>query len=505
MTWRSRVNARVLMMAAVFVVAFAARLIPVRRGGGLRGYGPYDDSVYFASATGWVHGRWPYRDFLLLQPPGIVVGLAPFALLGRWLGDSVGLAVGRLAWMALGGLTAAGLVMLLWSISRVGAVASGLFFAFFWPAVMVGIVTDLEGLQNFLLVATLLLLNPFSLRSAPPPARRTAALLAGVALGLAWSIKIWELAPAAVIAGWLAYARRPRDLRWFGFGLLGAVSAVCLPFFLVAPRQMWAMVVADQLGRPWHSGWAKRLVYITGTTHLLPTDRIGPGLVLVLATVVIVVAVALRRPATRMVALLYLAIVGVLVVSPPTYVHYGAFTAPPLALLVGITVGEVGGLLRRLRPAAMRRTARGLGVAGLVVVLVALAYTSTSSRALHPRPTGRLAAIAARQPGCVTYDQPSQALSLDLVSRNLDRGCPLVVDLGAKSHWAHLQSSPHGRPTHAQRIALRYLRSGSASLLYRYPPGHHGHGGINIVGNWTLLARSHRLRLVKPVTAGTGP
>lgn len=506
MTWRTMLSSRALPLAVVvFGVGFVARLLPVYRGGGLRGYGSYDDSVYFASAVGWVHGRWPYRDFLLLQPPGLVVALAPFAALGHWLGDSGGLAVARLAWMALGGLIAVGLLVMVWNLDRVAAVVSGLFVGVFWPSVMVGSVTDLEGLQNALLVAGLLLLRPFTTRADGVVLRRATLLIAGIALGLAWSIKIWELVPIAVITGWLAYTYGRRALSWFSVGVLGAVTAVCLPFFLVAPGQMWAEVVADQLGRPWHHNLARRLVFITGTTHQLPSGRFTVGLALVLAAVVLLVVLALRRPATRMVAVLYLATVGVLMVTPPTYVHYGAFTAPPLALLLGLAVREVNRLIRRLRPAAVRQAAHGLAVAALAVVVGGVAYTSMSSTTLNPRPTGRLAKAAAGVPGCITYDEPSQALSLDLVSRDLDRGCPFIVDLGAVSHWAKLRPGRHPRPTHSQKIALHYLRSGSASLLYRYPPGRHGQDRINIVGHWTLLASAHRLRLVQPAPAGSTP
>ena len=51
-------------------------------------------------------GRVPYKDFLLLHPPGVMVVLAPFAELGRLTSDSFGMTVARLAVMALGALTA---------------------------------------------------------------------------------------------------------------------------------------------------------------------------------------------------------------------------------------------------------------------------------------------------------------------------------------------------------------------------------------------------------------
>jgi hypothetical protein len=60
-----------LWAIALGAIAFAVRLIPVLRGGGLFGFGNYDDGVYYAAATGLVHGRLPYQDFLLLHPPGM--------------------------------------------------------------------------------------------------------------------------------------------------------------------------------------------------------------------------------------------------------------------------------------------------------------------------------------------------------------------------------------------------------------------------------------------------
>src|SRR3954470_10523976 len=90
---------RLVIAGAGFVLTFLVRLTPMLRGGGLAGYGSYDDAVYYASAVGLVHGRLPYRDFLLLQPPGIVVALAPFAALGRIIGETAGFSVSRLGWM----------------------------------------------------------------------------------------------------------------------------------------------------------------------------------------------------------------------------------------------------------------------------------------------------------------------------------------------------------------------------------------------------------------------
>ena len=110
-----------LWAIALAAIAFAFRLVPVLRGGGLLGLGNYDDGVYYAAATGLVHGRLPYHDFLLLHPPGMPLLLAPFALGAQLTSDSYGFAAARLAWMLLGAVNA----LLIWRILRpIGLVAA---------------------------------------------------------------------------------------------------------------------------------------------------------------------------------------------------------------------------------------------------------------------------------------------------------------------------------------------------------------------------------------------
>ena len=113
----------------VAVVALVARLAPVLRGGGLTGVLAYDDGVYYSASDSLLSGRVPYRDYLLLHPPGITLVLAPFAALGRLVGDSEGMAAARVAFMLVGALSA----VLVWRIAsrvspRAGLLA-GLFYA----------------------------------------------------------------------------------------------------------------------------------------------------------------------------------------------------------------------------------------------------------------------------------------------------------------------------------------------------------------------------------------
>jgi alpha-1,2-mannosyltransferase len=88
--------------AVIALLAFACRLVPVLRGGGLFGVDTYDPSVYYSAAVGLFSGRMPYRDFLLLHPPGILLALQPFAALGAAVGDPIAMASARFAFMLLG-------------------------------------------------------------------------------------------------------------------------------------------------------------------------------------------------------------------------------------------------------------------------------------------------------------------------------------------------------------------------------------------------------------------
>jgi alpha-1,2-mannosyltransferase len=91
----------------VAALAFALRLSAVLHGGGPKGFfGRYDDGVYYSGAVALLSGRMPYRDFVLLHPPGVLLASAPFAEIGRLTHDSTGLASARVAWMGIGALIA---------------------------------------------------------------------------------------------------------------------------------------------------------------------------------------------------------------------------------------------------------------------------------------------------------------------------------------------------------------------------------------------------------------
>ncbi|MBO0776681.1 MAG: hypothetical protein J2P34_10220, partial [Actinobacteria bacterium] len=81
--WRNPIT---LAIAVTTVLALALRAYQLSRPGYLMGVIEYDDGTDFGSAIRLVNGALPYRDFIIVQPPGITLLMAPIALAGKALG-----------------------------------------------------------------------------------------------------------------------------------------------------------------------------------------------------------------------------------------------------------------------------------------------------------------------------------------------------------------------------------------------------------------------------------
>src|SRR5436305_9090670 len=134
-----------------FGVAGAARLSVIAHGGGLRSAFGYDAPVYFAASDAFVHGRLPYRDFVLLHPPGIMLALTPFAALTKVLTDQAAFAVADLSFAVVGAVCA----VLVVRVGRrlgfgTGALIGGLAYAAWWGSIEAEYLVRLEPLGNLL-------------------------------------------------------------------------------------------------------------------------------------------------------------------------------------------------------------------------------------------------------------------------------------------------------------------------------------------------------------------
>src|SRR5215472_2702892 len=83
------------VIIATTLLALGLRLYDLSRPGYLLGISEYDDGTDFGSAIRLVHGALPYRDFIMVQPPGITLIMFPVALITKGMGTITGMAVAR--------------------------------------------------------------------------------------------------------------------------------------------------------------------------------------------------------------------------------------------------------------------------------------------------------------------------------------------------------------------------------------------------------------------------
>jgi hypothetical protein len=481
----------------VALVAFTARLLPVLRSSGLRAIHQYDASVYFGSSVGLVHGRLPYRDFLLLHPPGLPVALTPFAALTYVTSDGNAMVAARLAWMGLGAANAVLVAVILRRLGRLPAAFGALCYAVSYPAVTIEQTTRLEGLAATCLLAGVALLTG---RGAERRVSGRWLVLAGLFLGFSTTIKVWQVVPVlVVVAALLVTAGWRRAAALLGVAVATA-TAVCLPFFLAAPGAMWRYVVTDQLGRASAgTSLTTRLADITGVG--LAEDQLGamlPAAVAAAALVLLAAAALARVAADARLSVALMAVLTVLLLFIPGWLpHYAGLVAAPAAVVLGAAT-------RPLLDAA-RRAGRA-GVTALVAVLAAglIVAGAALTRVEFARPfqPGAARAVVAGLPGCITADDPGTLVELDVLSRNLERGCPLSLDLGGYSYEFNAERSSDVRrekDERWQRHALDYLGSGSAAIVTRYSTGFgFSRATAATIRSWPVLASAGRYKLRQP-------
>lgn len=488
------------LTAVVVLVALASRQTLVAEAG-LDGLHAYDDGVYYAGAAALVAGRVPYGDFLFLHPPGILVALSPFAALGALTSDVVGLAAARVAFWILGAVNAALLTRLAARYGLVPGAVAGLLYALWYPARYAERIPLLEPPGNTALLVALLLLT----RGGPSVSRRAQAL-AGAALGFSVCVKAWMVVPLVVVLLWQLWTAGARAAVRVGVGAAVTAGLMVAPFLPVGDR-MFRMVVLDQLGRPVaETPLVERLLIIVGLSPLAEQAPPVVGQVALLFVGVVTVLAALaavRQPYGRLHVALLAATVAVLVASPSVFHHYGTYAAVPLMMVLAAAAAEVAdGVRRRCRqqgqPMAPKAWATGpagvavLGVSGLFVLNISMLPVDTG----RDFPAGRLRPSVADRP-CVVSDDPTVLAVLNVLSRDLRRGCPLLVDVTGLTYDRYAMKDAEGRAVPRpqnerwQGAILRYLTSGCALVVAREEE--------------TGLSRATRSELAElPVLAGAG-
>jgi hypothetical protein len=421
-------------------------MFTVTRPGFLTQSTEYDDGVYLGAAIRLTQGVLPYRDFAYLQPPGIVLLMAPVAWFTRGASTVTAMMVARLLTVA----ASTACIPLVGQLVRyrgtlVTALSCGI-LAIYPPDITTAHTLMLEPWLN--LLCLLGASAAFRCGRLAPRPRQLA--LAGVAIGLAGTVKYWAAAPAAVlfivclaegVASWR------RTAAYVG-GLCAGFFVPAAAFIRAAPGAFFSDTVLYQAARVGaRPPTALRLANITGLIDILnyygqvtltaasnslfansATADSAPArmhalpyLAALLFAAFIAAGCLLHRTPLEWFALAtaVLALAAILSYSAFFY-HYPAFPGPWLALIAGVTAGQFAGMLSRWYRAG------AVAVVALAMAAVcALQLTEVSRIELPPGGAEFTSAIPAG--ACVFADQVSFLIAANRFTAS-QPGCPVVID-----------------------------------------------------------------------------
>src|SRR6185312_16399144 len=463
------------VIITVTVVAVALRLYQLTRPDYLLGVTEYDDGTDFGSAILLVHGYLPYRDFIMVQPPGITLLMAPVAALTHELGTAWGMGVGRILTAVAGG-AAAGLGGLL--VRHRGLLAvlltSGI-IAVYPASVQAAHTVLLEPwLVLFCLLGALAVFDGDRLAGL----RRLA--WGGAAFGFAGAIKVWAILPVVVIVVLILAARRLRGALLYVAGVAAGFLVPVLPFAALAPHAFYHSVVVAQLVRidTVRTALSYRLHQMTGLTDFTSLGPVPITLVTlaIIALVVVSCVVAWRRTGQRPPLVEQFAygttVLTIVAFLWPAdfYYHYAGFLAPFLALAVALPVARLASALRpadggdaAAHPAARRLTAWAVPAAAAALVamtIVQVSFESSLQPPLAPTTPG-LTGDAVSQAravipagACVLTDQASYAIAANRFVSSVPGCVPIVDGVGTDYSLSRGRNAATG----AQRVpAVRAL------------------------------------------------
>jgi hypothetical protein len=456
----------VVDLLAVGLLAFAVRFgVVLFSNGGPDGIFGYDSGVYYSAADALIHGRVPYRDFILLHPPGLMLFLVPFAWLGQLTTDHAGFVIANTSFNVLAGVNAVLVILIArrWGLGRVAALLGGVFYACWWDAVDAEVGVRLEPLGNFLFLLALILL------AGRGAVSRKRGFVAGLALGATCAVKIWWAAPVLVVLGWYVVARSTRAGVAMISGAVTGVTVIVGPFFVLAPTDMWYRVVLDQLGRSYMVSPYQRFVSISAVTNAFPnlsTTELDLSMAVVALLFAGTVYAASQHRAARPIVVVLVVQSMVLLLSPSYFSFYGDYLTDALALAVAAAAH------RRATPKRLRFTNRAAAAGAVAVVLVSAAALRTSQALVAPFP-GQLFEKATEGLPCVMTDSNNALILMNRLSQELARHCFNWVDVTGHTYFGAARHPGVPRAAnHAWQLLLRtYLLSGSAVVVIRHNTG----------------------------------
>ena len=234
-------HTRFFAITCIAVVAWCLRAWPLIAWGATGPKIDYDEGVYFSTAALFWKSVLPYKDFVLVHPPGLLIFLSPIASLTDVIGTRNALSIARWAMTLVGFLNA---LLLGRTVERAAGPFSGIVASLLYAISPEAVAADrsvfLEPVVNLCAVgmmnATLRDRPRFSLAGVYAAAAVAVKLLAGV-----WAIGL--LTVLICTRRWIAAKR---------FTVAASVSFALLvgPFALLAPRSFFDTVIHFQVMRP---------------------------------------------------------------------------------------------------------------------------------------------------------------------------------------------------------------------------------------------------------------
>jgi hypothetical protein len=272
-----------------------------------------------------------------------------------------------------------------------------------------------------------------------------ALAFAGVLFGVAGAIKLWAVFPFIALVICLTPQYKWR-VKAFVKGAGTSFVLICLPFFILAPRNFVTQVFTEQLLRkaPWYqsAGILHRLIVLTG---FQPTTSAPTKLEALVAFVVLalLVALAFRRRLAHATTDYFIVLTAVITVlallsTKEFFYYYGYFCAPFLWGAAGISLARLSLPLRvRIARLSIRGSLRRLyglvlGAVGVVFIFAMVLYIS-SYYSVYAWANGLygpwVAEVAAYVPqgSCVVYSEISYGVFANRFYTR-DPHCPTVVD-----------------------------------------------------------------------------
>lgn len=415
-----RFNARILIPLAIFTSAFSTRLISlISKGGYLRVLG-YDDGVYYSAANGFIHGQIPYRDFILVHPPGILILLSPFAFIGKLFGDHAGLIAARTSFMILGSFTAVLIYLVAKRISTKAGFIAGITYAFWYPAIVVERTSYLEAIGIFGVAFTLFLLQ----RETPTNKHY---LLAGSVMGLATATKLWFVLPIIVIGVWLLLIRKFRGVLNFVAASALTFLSICGYFWVKSGSKFLHLIIFAQLNRSNATySHISRLKAIFNLESFESIKVVSKSIVvLAILTILLSGLLIWRKCGAKIVILwiiLFTAQLSVILTTPTFFQSYSSYVACSFALLVG-ALGH--SILEFIRFRKMQRILYYL----LIIVVTLFGWHGIANETNEGRPPLTFLKDVVSNQRCVAVDSPIILAITNTLTRDFNNNCTLIYDV----------------------------------------------------------------------------